>query len=165
MKKWLVFCLFSFISFNSFSSESLEVCSERSLKFLNESLEDWLAEEDQEFVDFLYMKNEKNEILGYYVWGINFSAIAETCEQFDEDGITAANTWHYWDDENYKTKSAPSTWELGKEYFISDDEGFLYLTALEKNSNEDFKVKLTVKGWDDEGDEVTRKEAVVFLKK
>lgn len=162
--KALLIALFVTASF-SVMAKPIAPCSEKGIKHMNESIHDWMTEEDTSFKEVYFIKNLQGQTLGYYIWGENYSVVAETCESFDTDDIVAASTWHYWGNEESKISTNPMAWKKGMKLEISDDEGFLYLTVTTLPKNNTVRAQIKVRGWNHDNEDVfVRKETVIITK-
>jgi hypothetical protein len=139
-------------------ASSIAACSTQDLVDLENSIVEW-SQEGLPHVS--YIKNSKNEILGFFASDNDTEIYAEICESIYSNDLTVSNRWYYWDSEQFK--SNPSTWMVGANYPLSQDEGLANMKLLEASLTGDVTVEFSIQGWNSESERVTVKEEIVKL--
>lgn len=157
--KTLILGLILTLSFSA-NARELKACSGPQLVSLEESLADWVKDG---FTEVSYLTNSKDAVVGFYTWSKDGGIISEVCEYVGRDDLTVADTWYYWD--NDETSEDPSTWTVGQNLRVSQDEGIAYFEVL-ATSDETVTAKMTIIGWDGESnDHEVRNTLVTFNRK
>ncbi|MBC7713864.1 MAG: hypothetical protein H7177_11025 [Rhizobacter sp.] len=121
-----------------------------------------LTEEHDEWEHTYYMLNAKQEVVGAFSFKEG-EIHAQVCEYIEADKITVANEWYYW--QNTELSANPSDWTNKNHYWLAQDEGSVFLTVLKTSATGEVTVKMSIMGYDEEGDDVEMRTDVLTFKK
>jgi hypothetical protein len=158
MKFVLFMVLASFISANVLAAPKiLRACTAKELVDLEASIKDWVAED---YPYAYYMKNSKNEVLGFYATDKHSDMYAEVCE-YAQSELTTSSSWYYWDESS--VKADPATWTANGKYRLTQDEGVAYIKMIKASKTGNIQAEFQVKGFEEDSEEILlMKEIVTF---